>query len=72
MKRSKNEFEHFPVFLKNRKKYNDKNIFRNVWKEVADHLDFNENSDFLILTEFQIHSQTIFSSVNVHNCFRPI
>ena len=30
------------------KKYKDKNVAQNAWKEVADQLDFIENSRFFI------------------------
>ena len=35
-----------------KKEYKDKNIVHNTWKEVADQLDFIENSKFFILSEF--------------------
>ena len=43
----------FPCFYdKPKKEYKDKNAVQNAWKEVADQLDFIENSKFFILGEF--------------------
>ena len=38
---------------KSKKEYKDKNVAQNVRKEVADQLDFIENSKSFILSEFQ-------------------
>ena len=43
----------FPcLYDKPKKEYKDKNAVQNAWKEVADQLDFIENSKFFILGEF--------------------
>ena len=43
----------FPcLYGKSKKEYKDKNVVQNAWKEVADQLDFIENSKFFILSEF--------------------
>ena len=43
----------FPcLYDTSKKEYKDKNIAHNTWKEVADQLDFIENSKFFILSEF--------------------
>ena len=43
----------FPcLYDKSKKEYKDKNVVQNAWKEVADQLDFIENSKFFILSEF--------------------
>ena len=43
----------FPcLYGKSKKEYKDKNVVQNTWKEVADQLDFIENSKFFILSEF--------------------
>ena len=47
------QLEHFFVFMANQKKEcKDKNDVKNTWEEVADELDFIENSRFFILSEF--------------------
>ena len=43
----------FPcLYDKLKKEYKDKNIVMNAWKEVSDQLNFIENSNFFILSEF--------------------
>ena len=43
----------FPcLYDKYKREYKDKNVVQNAWKEVADQLDFIENSKFFILSEF--------------------
>ena len=39
------------LYDKSKKEYKGKNVVQNAWKEVADQLDFIENSKFFILNE---------------------
>ena len=46
-------FRTFPcLYDKSKKEYKDKSVVQNAWKEVADQLDFTENSKLFILSEF--------------------